>query len=181
MHSHSPTHIDSSAHTHVHTHIHMGWVGAGPTYERSSYIYNLNILNDWPHAMVLHNHDRGRFPAEWKGSNNTMSQRDSSSSPSWSQTQHLYSPTPTMTGEFHSPMQWCLFSLYLPQLPMFPVCLRGRSVSGRSASSCRMYSIKPSKAPALDFMLLHMGKRNCLIVFISLLATDGNDCVHYGS
>lgn len=135
----------------------MGWVGAEPTYERSSYIYNLNILNDWPHAIVSHSHDRGRFPAEWKGSNNTMSQRDSSSSPSWSQTQHLCSPTPTMTGEFHSPMQWCLFSLYLPQLPMFPVCLRGRSVSGRSASSCRMHSsrIKPSKAPALDFMLFY--------------------------
>lgn len=33
--------------------IHMGWVGAEPTYEQSSYIYNLNVLNDWPHARIL--------------------------------------------------------------------------------------------------------------------------------
>lgn len=158
----------------MYTHTHTHGVGVGRAYICAKFLSMQSEYIKW--LATFQNIDRGRFLAEWKGSNNTMSQRDPSSSSSWSQTQHLSSPTPTMTGEFHSPIQWHLFSLYLPQFPMFPVCLRGRSVSGHSAGSCRMYSSrrKHSKAPALDFMLLHAGKRNCLIVFIFLLCTDGN-------
>lgn len=165
----------------MYTHTHTHGVDGGRAYIWAKLLYIQYEYIKW--LAICQNIDRGRFLAEWKGSNNIMSQRDPSSSPSGSHTQHLSSPTSTMTGEFHSPIQWCLFSLYLHQFPMFPVCLRGRSVSGRSASSCRMYSshIKQSNAPALGFMLLHAGKRNCLIVFIFLLSTDGNDCVHYAT
>lgn len=51
------------------------------------------------------------------------------------------------------------------------------------ASSCRMHSpyTNHNKAIRLRFIPRNTSKRNCLIVFIFFLSSDGNDCLSYGS
>lgn len=92
-----------------------------------------------------------------------MSTKDPSSSPLWSQLSiPLSGPTHTLTGEFHSLIHWCLFSLPAP-IPNVSCLSDSEEVTLRPlASSCRMHS--HNRATALIYALAHRQKEllSCL-------------------